>query len=130
MAAIRETGDASHARPQTAKPPGKPPLTRPRSFREDRTVGGRLALRITAQPVTQCLAQILVQQICIACRRRGGGLLETNTVHCQDTQFLGAVHEMLLQPPIQDSVRQWRPSGQAVTAGVEMAIFSASRRLL
>ena len=36
MAAIRETGDASHARPPTARTPSKPPLTRPRSFRDDR----------------------------------------------------------------------------------------------
>jgi hypothetical protein len=29
------TGDASHARPQAARTPAKPPLTRPRSFRDD-----------------------------------------------------------------------------------------------
>jgi hypothetical protein len=35
MAAIRETGDASHARPNTATTPAKPRLTRLRSFRDD-----------------------------------------------------------------------------------------------
>ena len=35
MAATRETGDASHARPQAARTPAKPALTRPRSFRDD-----------------------------------------------------------------------------------------------
>src|SRR5690348_18029712 len=35
MAATRETGDPSHARPKAATTSANPPLTRPRSFRDD-----------------------------------------------------------------------------------------------
>src|ERR1035441_9192839 len=52
MAAIRETGDASHARLQTARIPTKPPLTRPRCFRDD-TIGFDARLLIGLMATTR-----------------------------------------------------------------------------
>jgi hypothetical protein len=69
----QETGDASHARPPSRQNPAKPPLTRPRSFRDDRphiTIYGRIARRL----VRRCGGRKRAARAGTGGGRPGGGL--------------------------------------------------------
>jgi hypothetical protein len=61
MAATRETGDPSHARPKAASTAANPPLTRRRSFRDD-TERCRWRDRPFPGPRSACAAALLAAQ--------------------------------------------------------------------